>query len=833
MPSFPCFSTCPYPAAVRAAMTMSPPPLPPRHSRSRSDTAHLTPEPNAPYSRGADAGFHDPRSSSTQSLVPNSPPVHNDARRTLLLIFVHGFMGDETSFQSFPAHLHNVVTLTLSETHAVHTKIYPRYRSRRRLQHATEEFSRWLQPHLDPDTDVILLGHSMGGLLTADVVLLPGASPHPFRHRILGTISFDTPFLGMHPGVIKSGLSSIFRPAPEKSPERQPESGLTSQSSQATSTSTLQSFHTAESSGVTSPPPRTGTLFSTNPNDPNYNPSFQNDVILPVRKGWSNAWHFVNKHSDGLVTASKQLVKAHLEFGGAMADYGELKKRYKRIRALEEEDETRRRAAVEGRAASPIPRVRFINFYTASTGRLKSTIHSGSVSPNRSIEQASELNAGLSHLSLTSSYQDSSSMHSHSVDASLTSPPSGRDEGGESVEYLTPMHSHSESASPRGSADMQQMSPRPLSDAGSIPPQTEVTPATPSSPTVAPEATFPDAPPLPVRPVTPDLSAETDVKARKAAEKAHGDAVKAYKQAIKQQEQALKQLGKQALKAEKEARKEEARLEKERQKEERARQKQSKSALDVSKDGNEDESEETQKTGEELRLERERQRMEAEGQRMAAAEAERLRVQRRMLGLPPDGGEKEAAQETACGAEADERQGQEKEEEKHDASAGKQQQHHLPVDSPAPPYNHNSASLSSSCSRSPSPAPSFSHRAPSIATITTTSSSHHPAPPPSQPSPASPTLGTSSPSPHPSSSSAKPSKDRKFCMLPSNHAADPTWIRVFMRDVDEVGAHCGLFFVGDTYAMLVGEVAATVERWVLEDVGERWASSQGEVGQVL
>ncbi|KAK7545391.1 hypothetical protein IWX49DRAFT_500389 [Phyllosticta citricarpa] len=605
---------------------MSPPPLPPRHSRSRSDTAHLTPELNAPYSRGADAGFHDPRSSSTQSLVPNTPPAHHDARRTLLLIFVHGFMGDETSFQSFPAHLHNVVTLTLSETHAVHTKIYPRYRSRRRLEYATEEFSRWLQPHLDPDTDVILLGHSMGGLLTADVVLLPGASPHPFRHRILGTISFDTPFLGMHPGVIKSGLSSIFRPAPEKSPERQPDNH------------------------VTSPPPRTGTLFSTNPNDPNYNPSFQNDVILPVRKGWSNAWHFVNKHSDGLVTASKQLVKAHLEFGGAMADYGELKKRYKRIRALEEEDEMRRRAAVEGRAASPVPRVRFINFYTASTGRLKSTTHSGSVSPNRSIEQASELNAGLSHLSLTSSYQDSSSMRSHS------------------------------SASPRGSADMQQMSPRPLSDAGSIPPQTEVTPATPSSPTVAPEATFPDAPPLPARPVTPDLSAETDAKARKAAEKAHGDAVKAYKQAIKQQEQALKQLGKQALKAEKEARKEEARLEKERQKEERARHKQSKSALDVSKDVNEDESEETQKTGEEL---------------------------------------------------------------------------------------------------------------------------------------------------------PKPSKDRKFCMLPSNHAADPTWIRVFMRDVDEVGAHCGLFFVGDTYAMLVGEVAATVERWVLEDVGERWASSQGEVGQVL
>ncbi|KAL1392701.1 hypothetical protein HDK64DRAFT_197277 [Phyllosticta capitalensis] len=627
---------------------MSPPPLPPRHSRSRSDTVHLTPsEPDALYGRGASGGFHDPRSSSTQSLLPEDSPAHHDPRRTLLLVFVHGFMGDETSFQSFPAHLHNVVTLTLSETHAVHTKIYPRYRSRRRLEYATEEFSKWLQPHLGPDTDVILLGHSMGGLLTADVVLLPGASPQPLRHRILGTISFDTPFLGMHPGVIKSGLSSIFRPAPEKSPERQPD-------------------------GVASPPPRINTLFSTNPSDPNYNPSFQNDVILPVRKGWSNTWHFVNKHSDSLVTASKQLVKSHLEFGGAMADYNELKRRYKRIRALEEEDETKRQAAIQGRPSLPVPRVRFINFYTASTGRPK-PVKSGDASPNRSMDQMTDVSAGMSQLSLTSSYQDSGSLRS-SLDPSLNSPPGQEDMARDTVEYLTPYHSRSESASPRCSGDMQQMSPRPLSEADSIPPQTEITPATPSSPSVAPEIKFPDVPPLPDRPVTPDLSAETDAKARKAAEKAHHDAVKAYKQAVKQHNNAVKEQEKQALKAEKEARKEEERRAKERAKEEKLKLKQTKSTSDVT-----------------------------------------------------------------VGAEE---------------------------------------------------------------------------------------VGTNLKPP-------KPAKDRKFCMLPSNHASDPTWIRVFMRDVDEVGAHCGLFFVGDTYAMLVGEVAATVERWVNEDVGERWAKNAAEVGQVL
>src|SRR2546421_1995595 len=62
----------------------------------------------------------------------------------------------------------------------------------------------------------------MGGILAAEVALLPPhsrESREPFRHRILGTIGFDTPFLGMHPGVVISGIGSLFRPASEKPPE--------------------------------------------------------------------------------------------------------------------------------------------------------------------------------------------------------------------------------------------------------------------------------------------------------------------------------------------------------------------------------------------------------------------------------------------------------------------------------------------------------------------------------------------------------------------------------------------------------------------------------------
>jgi hypothetical protein len=85
---------------------------------------------------------HDPRSSSTQSLVPD-PTVDSSSLRRVLLVYLHGFMGNETSFRSFPAHVHNLVTVTLADTHVVHTKLYPRYQSRNSLEIARDNFSNW------------------------------------------------------------------------------------------------------------------------------------------------------------------------------------------------------------------------------------------------------------------------------------------------------------------------------------------------------------------------------------------------------------------------------------------------------------------------------------------------------------------------------------------------------------------------------------------------------------------------------------------------------------------------------------------------------------------
>lgn len=121
----------------------------------------------------------DPRSSSTQSLVPSEPDIDADPttpqpppRRRLLAVYIHGFYGNNQSFRSFPAHVHAYLKDALAASHAIHTKIYPRYKTYRAVGVGAEGFSKWLEPHEDEETDVVLVGHSMGGILASEVVLM-------------------------------------------------------------------------------------------------------------------------------------------------------------------------------------------------------------------------------------------------------------------------------------------------------------------------------------------------------------------------------------------------------------------------------------------------------------------------------------------------------------------------------------------------------------------------------------------------------------------------------------------------------------------------------------
>ncbi|KAI4191771.1 MAG: hypothetical protein LQ346_004623, partial [Caloplaca aetnensis] len=278
-------------------------------------------------------------------------------------------MGNETSFQNFPSHVHRSLSQQLSATHTVDSVVYPRFKTRKKINVAGDDFSTWLQQHESENTDVVLLGHSMGGLLAADVALLtPTArSGHgrPSRHRILGVVGLDAPFLGMHPSVVVSGLGSLFKGKPERS---DPATSESRQQDSTTSNASLSAQDLSDMSTLPSLTPEisatsTATMSSTSNLDTLSEPDPPADTFLTVPTAsaeksttWSRALYFINKHSDNVTKASKAYLTSHLEFGGCMADYRGLIDRYDRIRALE--DRTRER-------------VRFVNYYTATTGRPK------------------------------------------------------------------------------------------------------------------------------------------------------------------------------------------------------------------------------------------------------------------------------------------------------------------------------------------------------------------------------------------------------------------------------------------------------------------------------
>jgi pimeloyl-ACP methyl ester carboxylesterase len=266
-----------------------------------------------------------------------------------LLVYIHGFLGTETSFKSFPAHVHNLLTTALAQTHVVYTKIYPRYKSRKNITFARDDFSKWLEPRESDTTDIILAGHSLGGILAAEAILLPPQPGHDdlFQHRILGLIAFDTPFLGMHPSVVGTGIASLFR-APPQMP--------------------------------ISPPPDPESFPADAPEGHNFNPAYTNDVRIADRHGKAQRFrYFYKKHADDLVKAASNYVSSHLEFGGCLADYPGLKRRYNAVRALEDVEEIRKARMSGGKL---MKRVRFVNYYSASTGLIKE--HSRSRSRSQS-----------------------------------------------------------------------------------------------------------------------------------------------------------------------------------------------------------------------------------------------------------------------------------------------------------------------------------------------------------------------------------------------------------------------------------------------------------------
>ncbi|KAK8054579.1 alpha/beta-Hydrolase [Apiospora phragmitis] len=132
--------------------------------------------------------------------------------RTVLLCFIHGFKGDDDTFQNFPLDLKKEVSQKLPD-HNVESVVFPRYETKGELKQSTELFLDWFKervmevrkahsekpwPPNDRSVGVILVAHSMGGFVAADSLFS-------------GIMTFDTPFNGLARSMFVYGAFSNYQ----------------------------------------------------------------------------------------------------------------------------------------------------------------------------------------------------------------------------------------------------------------------------------------------------------------------------------------------------------------------------------------------------------------------------------------------------------------------------------------------------------------------------------------------------------------------------------------------------------------------------------------------
>lgn len=397
----------------------------------------------------------------------------------------------------------------------------------------------------------------------------------------------------MHPGIVVSGIASLFQPSP-KLEDQQQQQQQDNQSLHSLGSESSVSFERLPSidSQIDLVDSETSSQRPTRqPTDPYFDPPFHNDAPFREQPFVKRLINFTAKHRrEGLLNAVGKHISSHLEFGGCLADYRGLNIRYNRLRALEDVDEIK--AMTEGHPAGAYARVRFVNYYTLSPGRPKPVKVEDEESQEAIQDPRDSTELQLAELAIQDSQVTQSSVGN---DEPSNLPEKMAEEevefdgnpapqvalGSTDVKPSQDLHEAEEqhkdgTLEPHTDEDMHRIS---MQDIDPVPLTEAETQESLSQPATD-DLDLPPIPDPPREPTLPEIDATLDKDARKQVEKEIKRLQKAYSQAVKDRAKAIQEreklVEKRRKKAAKEAEKqakdaEKLRLKQEKEQEMRAR----------------------------------------------------------------------------------------------------------------------------------------------------------------------------------------------------------------------------------------------------------------------
>lgn len=149
-------------------------------------------------------------------------------QKTVLLCFIHGFKGGLDTFDKFPQDLQDSLNEPQTAPELTYKSIvYPPYDTKGDFRLAVSKLREWLQnividleaandtpsPTVNGSVKIILLGHSMGGLVGSDAIIDIHKEYAPALHwpHVFGIVALDSPMLGLAPSLWQNGIDGVFR----------------------------------------------------------------------------------------------------------------------------------------------------------------------------------------------------------------------------------------------------------------------------------------------------------------------------------------------------------------------------------------------------------------------------------------------------------------------------------------------------------------------------------------------------------------------------------------------------------------------------------------------